>query len=557
MKTTLRQLDKALERIADAHVQVADYFWGDFADSFEGRVQKYPAIIANVSTPIPFGKVTTVQLNLICVDQVGTNNQRLLNEVESDTLQILQDFFRTMKHSPNWREFGVVSSANADLKFKIDSPDEVAGWKVTYLVKLMESEGLCDLPLIDYDFDAPVCQIPDDFDLCKPVTYRNSDDTFTGSVASGGHLQLEDVDNVDTNGTIVPTPAQTPFICSPGVCGDGTATNSDNSVSISVPSGGIEVFPDGSVTITRGGDTILFSQAYPAGANTVIPIEDIVVFEFMQETIDFMTVLGVPFDEGVSYPMGAGTMTGVQFWNNIESLIFLLKSGGYWDRSYMLFPFMGGTAFMHSVNLRYPYNTSLRLVFFGGVTHDGFGSHFNGVNGYAKTGFINPNSDLASGLSGLGADLSASVYSRNDIIAGRSVFGTGSIAGTNDGFATQVSNGTIYFCPNGTAFSTANNFGGNTRGWLTFSRNNRESQTFYKFRTPSPSYGFEFARPLDTVIPAVEFYLAANNQNGAAGINANLSASFFRIGAGISYSDDSGMYSIVENTQSALNRGAV
>jgi hypothetical protein len=33
MKTTLRQLDKALQKIAEAHDLKPDYFWGDWADS--------------------------------------------------------------------------------------------------------------------------------------------------------------------------------------------------------------------------------------------------------------------------------------------------------------------------------------------------------------------------------------------------------------------------------------------------------------------------------------------------------------------------------------------
>lgn len=79
-----------------------------------------------------------------------------LNEVESDTLQILHDFFRVMKHSPNWKNFCSVVTANADLKFKDKSPDEVAGWQMVITIKLIESVGLCDLPLTDYDFNKKI-----------------------------------------------------------------------------------------------------------------------------------------------------------------------------------------------------------------------------------------------------------------------------------------------------------------------------------------------------------------------------------------------------------------
>ncbi len=156
MKVTLRQIDKAVEEIAKAMAQtVADYFWGDWSDSFEGRVQKYPAIVCNVEPAIPFSKITTLTLNIICVDQVSSD-QKNLNEVESDTLQILHDFYRVMKHSPNWKDFCSVQSAGTNLKFKDSSPDQVAGWQMPIILKLIESEGLCDIPLTDYDFNKKI-----------------------------------------------------------------------------------------------------------------------------------------------------------------------------------------------------------------------------------------------------------------------------------------------------------------------------------------------------------------------------------------------------------------
>lgn len=155
MKVTLRQLDKALQKIAEAHELKPDYFWGDWSDSFEGRVQRYPAIVCNVKTPVTFGKVTTIQLNIIAVDQVA-NGEVNLKDVESDTLQILHDFYRVLKYAPNWNAFCSVQSATGDLKFKDSSPDQVAGWQTTLSIKLIDSIGLCDLPLDNYDFNSKI-----------------------------------------------------------------------------------------------------------------------------------------------------------------------------------------------------------------------------------------------------------------------------------------------------------------------------------------------------------------------------------------------------------------
>ena len=149
MKTTLRQLDKGIEGIAEAHIQVEDYFWGDWEDGFDSKERKFPFIVANVSTPVAMSKITTLELNLICVDQIK-NDDSNLKEVESDTLQILHDFFKTIKYAQNWKDFCAIAYANSNLKFKDAGADKVAGWQLTVNLKLMETTGTCDLPLLDY-----------------------------------------------------------------------------------------------------------------------------------------------------------------------------------------------------------------------------------------------------------------------------------------------------------------------------------------------------------------------------------------------------------------------
>lgn len=156
MRTTLRQLDQAFKEIASSHQQLADYFWGDWADSFEGRIQQYPCLVVNVPPPFTFERVTTVlQLNIIVADQVN-RDQSNLKEVESDTLQILQDIYRIVRSSPNWNEFCVIKQMTGGIKFKDSSPDEVAGWQITLSLKMIDSRGLCDLPLDDYDFNKKI-----------------------------------------------------------------------------------------------------------------------------------------------------------------------------------------------------------------------------------------------------------------------------------------------------------------------------------------------------------------------------------------------------------------
>lgn len=152
MRTTLRQLDTAFEDIAKSHIQLKDYFWGEWADSFESRAQKYACMVVNVPPPFTFERVTTViPVNIIVADQVKTD-QSNLKDVESDTFGILQDIQRVIRSSQNWNDFCVIKQMTGAVKFKDKSPDEVAGWQMTVYLKMIDSRGLCELPLIGYDF---------------------------------------------------------------------------------------------------------------------------------------------------------------------------------------------------------------------------------------------------------------------------------------------------------------------------------------------------------------------------------------------------------------------
>lgn len=156
MHTTLRQLDQALELIAQSHQQLADYYWGDWADAFEGRVCKFGLMVCNVSAAPSFNRVTTnIPLNIAVADQVA-QDQSNLKEVESDTLQILRDIYNVIRNSPNWQAFCVIESANVPIKFKDKSADEVAGWQMQLVLKMIDSRGLCDLPLDNYDTEKPI-----------------------------------------------------------------------------------------------------------------------------------------------------------------------------------------------------------------------------------------------------------------------------------------------------------------------------------------------------------------------------------------------------------------
>lgn len=71
----------------------------------------------------------------------------------------------------------------------------------------------------------------------------------------------------------------------------------------------------------------------------------------------------------------------------INTLVIDLKGYGLWNKMYAIYPFVGGNANSHKLNLKNPVdsNAAYRLTFNGGWVHSNNGILGNGVNTYANT----------------------------------------------------------------------------------------------------------------------------------------------------------------------------
>ena len=71
----------------------------------------------------------------------------------------------------------------------------------------------------------------------------------------------------------------------------------------------------------------------------------------------------------------------------IITLVKMLKNEGLWTKMKAIYPFVGGTATTHKFNLKDPRDTNdaFRLLFYGGLSHDGGGVFFNGSNSWCDT----------------------------------------------------------------------------------------------------------------------------------------------------------------------------
>ena len=209
MKTSLIQLKAEFKQIADAHEQVNSFFWGAPDRAVMESTLTYPLMCCYVTAaPVNLSRrLTTVSIAVVVVDKVYKDYVSL-DDTISDTLQVVRDVQNTL-HSPRWLKL-IQKPTGSGSKIFNSEQDEISGWGIQFKIDVKDDGSYCNLPMSGYDFDAPEATPG----YCAVATIINSTATYLQEVDSGATFQLPDVTNIDTDGTPVVTPAQTPFICS-------------------------------------------------------------------------------------------------------------------------------------------------------------------------------------------------------------------------------------------------------------------------------------------------------------------------------------------------------
>jgi len=217
MKKSLVQLKAELKLIQEDHLFLNSFFWGDLHRAYgEGGAAngtdevQYPIMCCYEA---PSGGnmsrlLTGLSLIIVVADKTFKDYSSL-DDTTSDTLQCCRDIHNTLKRSPRWRKILTVRTASVS-RFIDKGDDMITGHILQLQIDLKDSESYCNLPMPDYDFEGET----DPLVPCEPATIINSSATYLQEVASGATFQLPDVTNIDTDGTPIVTPAQTPFICS-------------------------------------------------------------------------------------------------------------------------------------------------------------------------------------------------------------------------------------------------------------------------------------------------------------------------------------------------------
>lgn len=250
MKKTINQLRVEFQDIATAHDQINYFFWGDVVRSWNEDEVSYPRMCAYYPSGQMLTNQTEIQFVIDIADKLYEDIGINLNDIESDTLQICRDIFQVINQSARWQKLGRVESCSVT-KFIETTADSIAGHSMTFTFRLRDNSGICNLPMTDYDFDEVVNA------GCAGVTYEitDSDDNilYSGSVDSGGSLNQGISDSTavlkDTAGNVLSSSS----ILAQGSLDieapDATFANSDNSYTGSILSGGSLNIPDSQINV--------------------------------------------------------------------------------------------------------------------------------------------------------------------------------------------------------------------------------------------------------------------------------------------------------------------
>lgn len=250
------------------------------------------------------------------------------------------------------------------------------------------------------------------------------------------------------------------------------------------------------------------------------------------------------FDSDAEVFFTAAGITDATQKSAVNILVLGLKSNSIWTKMRAIYPFVGGSAGSHAVNLKSPgtYN----ITWSGTVTHSSTGVQGNGSTGYGDTG-LNPRSLMVDHSAHISAYLRTDSAANDMEVAG----GDGTYAllmrgKWTDNIAYGYNNSRDGI--DAAKIAAANN--PSSAAMYVSSRNTRYDGAIYR-------NGVAGSLATDNVgwlQPNANMYVLARNNAGTAVNYSSRSVAFISIGDGLTATDVSNLYTLVQAYQTTLGR---
>jgi hypothetical protein len=247
--TSYIQLINKINAFCSAHYQVKRFGaeFGEQRPNLATESEQYPYVFMSPISGTPNYDLNQITVEITCYDIIQKDRANL-NTIVSDCHLILTDLFGYYNQG---KDEDIIALSASQSPLNNYDLDYVAGWSMTITFEL---EGWCTDAI-------PMSPIPSGGGgECESVTYSITDDEgtvlYSGTVASGGSLTQAISDATATLKDTAEVTISTTSINAEGsadiVAPDATYSNSDNSYSGNVVSGGSLSIPDITVTDSDG-----------------------------------------------------------------------------------------------------------------------------------------------------------------------------------------------------------------------------------------------------------------------------------------------------------------
>lgn len=269
MIKTLNQLKQELQIFADAHLQINEFYFGNFNQIYNEKIIRHTFLIADTQNIAPNrvrggGSYTDITFIISACDQVFPDQSNWM-DVKSDMFQVIMDC-RNIFESPRWKAFSSVQGSPTVTYFEQKGSDRVNGWVMNVTLRIPDLRDLCAIPLVDYDLDSQLESLCAGVTIIEDGNYSQtipSGGTFSYSTGGGGSVTIQ-VNGVEYIVELAPSTIDIPVLNSnsnkigtvdPGVAiniEDSFVENSDVSYTNQFPSATTFVLPDINLTQPNG-----------------------------------------------------------------------------------------------------------------------------------------------------------------------------------------------------------------------------------------------------------------------------------------------------------------
>ena len=194
-RLTLNNVIHEFQTLIDSHLMINSFYYGNFLTIYESNTIKYSTLLMNVNNATVDEYYYHLTVELMTMDKVFKDISNRI-DVENDSLSNLQDVFSVIKTSNRWQSFSKVTQQSQMRKFVNKGEDQVTGWAMTLQLSIKRENGICDLPIENYDYDGEYTP------KCAGVSVYE-DGVFVEVVPSGGRYDYStscNPANIEING---------------------------------------------------------------------------------------------------------------------------------------------------------------------------------------------------------------------------------------------------------------------------------------------------------------------------------------------------------------------